>query len=331
MERAAFAIDNFFLDHHSLKIGIHELLQGCQEFKPDLLCSEPFHFCTSTVAELFNVPWATYGSNGLPPHFDSDTQALWDAGIARLNAIRTELHLKELVSGHASLSPYLCLSFSCPSFELELPSLPSHSALVGLPLLEILPQQFSKRPPYIVVTLGSVFRDTALLERIAEAALKIGLQVIISQGVHPTLPETLTKKDGVLVLPYINHAEWFPHAEAVVCHGGYSTTKDALSVGVPVLIIPFGSDNPVNAERVRRSGTGINLSRKDSSTNAILAALLRIKNDPSFHEKAVSMQAEFANCGGVNRAAELLLRLAQTRNVIHTSVAPNPEQEADLS
>lgn len=317
-ERAAFAIDNFFLERQSLKIGIQELLLGCQKFKPDLLCTEPFHFCTSTVSEILNIPWATFGSNGIPPSYEAKTQSQWDAGLTRLNEIRAELHLKPIRSEHASLSPYLCLSFSCPSFELETPLLPNHSALIGIPLIEVATQQSYPTSPYVVVTLGTVFRDASLLERIIEASLKIGFQVIISQGAHHSLPSTITKRDGVTVLPHIDHAKWFPHAEAVICHGGYSTTKDALSVGVPVLIIPFGSDNPVNAERVQRSGAGISLKRTNATTDAILAALLRIKNDSTIRNKAVLMMHEFAAYGGVISAAELLLHLAKTRKVINT-------------
>jgi UDP:flavonoid glycosyltransferase YjiC (YdhE family) len=320
-QRAAFAIEKFFLESESLKIGMQELLQACDAFAPDVVCTEPFHFCLSSVAELVNVPWVTYGSNELPLHYDPKTWALWDAGIERLNQIRAGWRLTALPYEHASLSPYLRLSFSCPAFELE-PSSFNHSIPVGVPLLETIPDRSSERPPYAVVTLGSVFRDGILLERIVDAVLSIGWQVVISQGAHQSLPLNLTNRDGVLVLEHIDHAEWFPQAELVICHGGYSTTKDALTVGVPLLVIPLGSDNPINAERVKKTGAGITLARSDASTSAICAALLQIKLDPSFRERATSMQREFARYGGAGRASALILGVAGERTATQNSSCP---------
>ncbi len=307
-KRQAFAIDNFFLNEESLAIGIQELLDACLEFRPDLICSEPFHFCTSTVAEILNIPWATYGRNIFPSQENTVARSMWLDGMARLNRVRSEHHLKPLSLETASLSTELCLSFSCPSFELEnLPS-PGASALVGVPLLDIVPERpIEKADPYAVVSLGSVFRDATLLESITDAVLKMGWKVVLSQGVHSSLPPELTKLDGVLILPYIDHAEWFPHAEVVICHGGYSTTKDALSVGVPLLVIPLGSDNPNNAKRVKKTGTGICLPRQDTSSNAIHANLIALRDDPKFRINSTSLQAEFGRYGGAQRATELLL------------------------
>ena len=48
-----------------------------------------------------------------------------------------------------------------------------------------------------------------------------------------------------------------PAADVVVAHGGSGTTFGALAAGVPLVLVPFFADQPVNSDRVATRGAAI--------------------------------------------------------------------------
>jgi UDP:flavonoid glycosyltransferase YjiC (YdhE family) len=54
-------------------------------------------------------------------------------------------------------------------------------------------------------------------------------------------------------------AQVMPHAAAMVGHGGFGTTVQALAAGIPVVVVPLFVDQPHNARRVHDAGVGLAL------------------------------------------------------------------------
>lgn len=72
----------------------------------------------------------------------------------------------------------------------------------------------------------------------------------------------------------------FPHARAVVHHGGIGTAAKAYAAGVPQVITPLAFDQFDNGEHVRRSGAGFCLPFRNITAAALaecLAATRRLK------------------------------------------------------
>ena len=80
----------------------------------------------------------------------------------------------------------------------------------------------------------------------------------------------------ILALPYAPYSQIFPHAAAIVHQGGSGTIGQALRAGRPMLVVPFGWDQPDNGVRAARLGVGLCLSRKDYSAQTAAAALDRL-------------------------------------------------------
>ena len=88
------------------------------------------------------------------------------------------------------------------------------------------------------------------------------------------------------------HGRLFPHAKAVVHHGGVGTMAAALMAGVPQQIITFSVDQPFWAERLYKLGYGLKpLREKALSANDLVSAFQQL-NDPEVQAKAKQIGEE---------------------------------------
>jgi EryCIII-like glycosyltransferase len=76
------------------------------------------------------------------------------------------------------------------------------------------------------------------------------------------------------------HADVLPHCSAVITHGNHGTVMKALIVGVPLIVVPLGRDQPDNAARVVHAGAGTRL-RKNATASALQAAASQVIEDPA--------------------------------------------------
>jgi rhamnosyltransferase subunit B len=136
--------------------------------------------------------------------------------------------------------------------------------------------------PPVVFTLGStaVNNPGDFYQASEKAARKLGRRaVLLGANAVPSAPD-------VLSLPYAAYSQIFPHAAVIVHQGGSGTTGQALRTGRPMLIVPYGWDQPDNGARVELRGAGLCLSRKSYSAETAAGALERLLSDPRFATRA---------------------------------------------
>lgn len=164
----------------------------------------------------------------------------------------------------------------------------------GGKLPEALTRFLQAGPPPVVFTLGSaaVFRAGTFYEESIQAAIQLQCRAVILTGImanehvkQQALP------DHILVLEYASFSLLFPHAGAVVHHGGIGTTAQALRAGVPTLVVPHAHDQPDNALRIMRTGTGEVLNPPKYKSGNIVTVLRQLLNNPSYKEKATRLAA----------------------------------------
>ena len=140
--------------------------------------------------------------------------------------------------------------------------------------------------PPIVFTLGStaVHAPGSFYETSIAAAQKLNRRAVLLGA------KLLSKPDGledILTLPYAPFSQIFPHAAAIVHQGGSGTTGQALRAGRSQLIVPFGWDQPDNAERAARLGVALHLPRRVYSAQTASSALARLLEKGSYNERAL--------------------------------------------
>jgi rhamnosyltransferase subunit B len=147
-----------------------------------------------------------------------------------------------------------------------------------------------------------------------EAAKRLGRRAVLLGA--KTFAEGCSSQ--VLVLPYVPYSQIFPHAVVNVHQGGSGTTGQALRAGRPMLVVPYGWDQPDNAARIERLGAGLHLPRTNYSLDNATKALHRLLSEPQFAKQATTIGAEMEEENGqtlaCNAIETLLNQLPQDRS-----------------
>jgi UDP:flavonoid glycosyltransferase YjiC (YdhE family) len=149
----------------------------------------------------------------------------------------------------------------------------------------------------------------ALVERVCEAVAGLGVPATLTLG--PAVDRAVVHvPDEVEALAYADHDALLPRCAAVVSHGGLGTVLRALAHGVPLLVLPLGRDQALNAARVERLGAGLAL-RSDAPPDRIRAALDALLAEPSFGAAARAAAERIAAAEPDRAAAAALERVGQ--------------------
>ncbi len=155
--------------------------------------------------------------------------------------------------------------------------------------------------PPIVFTQGStaVHNPGDFYEVSAAAAKRLGRRAILLGGGESGSPD-------LLALPYAAYSQVFPHATVNVHQGGSGTTGEALRSGRPMLIIPYGWDQPDNAARIARLGVGLTVPRTQYSVNTAITALQSILESPRISARAAEVGRHVAAEDGLGSACDAI-------------------------
>lgn len=303
--------------------------------------------------ERTGIPWATLGISPLSvpapeiPPFGSGRQpprhavgrvansAYWRIGRRFLHGLteayqqeRGALGLQRLPRGTTTfdhmISDQLHLQASTPSLEFPRRHRPPSVRLVG-PLLPPAPSgpPISTAPPawwsemiraetVVHVTQGSVATDPDLLTRVTLKGLADLDALVIVTTPRPDLLGPVPANTRVAT--FVPHAQLLPHVDVMVTNAGYNGVKAALGHGVPLVMAPWGNDQPDVATRVTRVGAGIDLQCRTPTPDQVRTAVRAVRSDPTYRLAAEGIQAEFGQHPGGELAEEALIDLALLRN-----------------
>jgi rhamnosyltransferase subunit B len=143
----------------------------------------------------------------------------------------------------------------------------------------------------------------------------VGVEVAGRLGVRALLIGTSTtrEKDDVMALPYVPYSLVFPKASVIIHQGGSGTTGEALRAGRPMLVVPYGWDQPDNAYRIERLGAGLHLPRKRYTVGTAAEALGRLLGDPRFSARSVELAAQIRGENAIGSACDAIQRLLVSR------------------
>lgn len=161
--------------------------------------------------------------------------------------------------------------------------------------------------PPVLFTLGSTaahcpgdFYKTSL-----DAVQRLGVRAIFIGA----SPELQRMNPDVLSVPYAPYGDLFPRAAVIVHQGGSGTTAQALRAGRPMLVVPFGWDQPDNGARVQHRGAGLCLSRKEYAGIRPVKALEQLLSNSSFTIHAKNAAEEMRQENALERALRSIERI----------------------
>jgi zeaxanthin glucosyltransferase len=143
-----------------------------------------------------------------------------------------------------------------------------------------------------------------VLERAVRGADAAGLRTLVSTG-HASPPEGLPAS-------VCAQARWpqlavLARADVFVTHGGANSVMEALSCGVPMLVVPLHHDNHLNGQIVTELGAGAVLPEERVEVEAVRARLAELADpDGRARRAARELAAAYRAANGAVRAAEIL-------------------------
>ncbi|WP_433684418.1 glycosyltransferase [Nocardia sp. CA-119907] len=117
--------------------------------------------------------------------------------------------------------------------------------------------RFLQRSPLVLTLSSQPVTDPAhVVDLHVRAAELLDRPLIVQRGWADLHPIGAVDPDRVQFIDSVPHSQLFPHAAAVLTHGGIGTLAAAMRVGCPIAVEPYGNDQIFNAQRVRALGIG---------------------------------------------------------------------------
>jgi MGT family glycosyltransferase len=218
-------------------------------------------------------------------------------------------------------SPTLVLALFSKLLAQVEPDFPPNTMITGFPFYDRNDTQppsselfrfLDEGEPPILFTLGSSLLWIAKdFYRVSiEAAQKLGKRALLLIGDTRNLPET-TLPAGIAAFNYAPHGVVMPRVSAIVHHGGVGTTGQALRAGQPMLIVPFGQDQPDNARRCVRLGVGRAMSPSRYTVPRVVSELSALLDNPAYRERAADVGRQVRDENGTKTACDVIERALQ--------------------
>jgi MGT family glycosyltransferase len=115
--------------------------------------------------------------------------------------------------------------------------------------------------PLVLVALGTYTYRTArrLLAPIVHALNGLFCSAVVVTGSDVDPDELAAASAHVPTVRYIPQGLLLPVCDLFVTHAGVNSVREAIQLGVPMVLTPLGADQPHNATRVQEWGIGLHL------------------------------------------------------------------------
>ena len=132
--------------------------------------------------------------------------------------------------------------------------------------------------PFVYVSFGSFLSVRSdELTRVARALEQLGLRVALATGSADDLPEL---PPHWLVRGFLPQVTLLKRAAAAVTHGGNNSVTEAATFGVPLVVLPFSTDQFAGAAAIESSGWGVALAPNTATVDELAAAIAAVLEGP---------------------------------------------------
>jgi MGT family glycosyltransferase len=162
--------------------------------------------------------------------------------------------------------------------------------------------------PVVYVSLGSFLSVRSdVLARVAESLRAMDVRVALASGSTPR--EALGPiPQSWLVRAELPQVTLLDHAVLAVSHGGNNSVTEALTAGVPLLLLPLSTGQFAGAAGVETAGLGEALDPNAATPAQLRAAALRLLSlAPEVADRLASLSARLRGAPGAGRARAALL------------------------
>jgi MGT family glycosyltransferase len=297
---------------------------------PDLIITDPFLSASALAAEKLGVPLVVCGWPAQreleEDHLFPVQRSLGHESRQRLDNLKARFGLEGVNFSEGPtpsvLSPLLHICYFSESwYQSEVAFMLDQTLFVGgqpAPPANTPPGWLTDIPtdqPLALITLGTVFTgDTGFFAWAAQAATAAGYLPLVVIGWNPIAPDEKSKLIAALprrsrLLNFVPFDHVLPRVGLMFHHGGMGTTHAAVIHAVPQIVVPHAADQRGQARRAAQAKVGLNLTAHDVRNGKLLEGALALRQDEQVKQYARDLAAEMASLGGVEAAADAIVKL----------------------
>jgi UDP:flavonoid glycosyltransferase YjiC (YdhE family) len=229
--------------------------------------------------------------------------------MGRLNAVRRKRGLNRRYA-YQHEEGDLSLLADIPEFN-PADNLPAHARYIGpLTWHNTLPppaclDKLDPDKPTAYFTLGSEGLD----ELVAHLGLlaQQGIQIVVATGAISL--SNVSTPEGVFLEQYVNTDALLPQCDLVCCHGGNGTLYQALSFGLPCVVVATHAEQHYGGKRIQELGLGVSLTLKQlrlDGINKLIQAARHILATPAYRDSALKFSQHLQNINSAAQAADAI-------------------------
>lgn len=159
----------------------------------------------------------------------------------------------------------------------------------------------------ICISLGTILKGAEKFFRVCvDAFQNENVTVVMSVGRNFDIAKLGKLPENFIVKNQIPQVAVLKQASLFITHGGMNSVSEAMIHGVPMVVIPFVSDQPVNARQVEKLGLGKVLDYKSITADALRDAAFAIMENQQIRENLQKIQNEITTAPGNTGAVKIV-------------------------
>ncbi|WLQ36830.1 glycosyltransferase [Streptomyces castrisilvae] len=163
----------------------------------------------------------------------------------------------------------------------------------------------------LLISLGSAYTNRpGFYRHCLEAYGDLpGWHVVLQIGGHTDREELGAIPGNVEVHRWVPQLAILHQADAFITHAGMGGSSEGLYTGVPMIAVPQGVDQFMNADKLVELGVARRIDTDDATPEALREALAALVSDPEVARRSARLRDEARAEGGTGRAADLVEEL----------------------
>lgn len=292
--------------------------------KFDFIIYEQFFFLGKHLAEKYNKPvarifTAPVTNKELMEEYISSKGPLsifkhkwitraFTKDIAKGISLKTDNWLDEIIYNPPKLNLVYTLREYQP-YEEEFPE--EQYKFLGASIYERRTEKFDiekGKKPIIYISLGTVIKGAvSFFQNCIEAFREEDVEVIISVGKKFNIEKLKDVPLNIHIYKSVPQLEVLNISDVFITHGGMNSISEALVYGVPMVVIPFVSDQPVNARCIEKLGAGKKLDYSSIDSKLLRNTVFSILSNVEIRENMIKIQKLINDAPGNKGGAEIII------------------------
>jgi UDP:flavonoid glycosyltransferase YjiC (YdhE family) len=143
-------------------------------------------------------------------------------------------------------------------------------------------------PPWVLITLSTSPQpgDMTIVETALKSLESMDVRVLVTLAPGHDKSALGAIPDNVHMTGYIPHSQVLPHCHLVISHAGHGIVMKAMVHGVPMVLVPWGRDQPGVAARAKKMDIAAVIPRQEFCSGALTEAIKKILSDSNYLERS---------------------------------------------